>query len=302
MQIYDLIIIGSGPAGIACAIYAARYKMNFLIVGKMNGGTVNEAHRIENYPGFNSVPGVELAAKFKEHLKSFGQKIIETEIVSITKNNGNFLLKSSNEEWQAKNIILALGTERRKLEIPGEKEFVGKGVSYCATCDAFFYKNKKVAVIGGSDSAVTSALYLADLAEQVYLIYRRSELRAEPAWTEKLKEKKNIEVILERNLKEIKGDNKVQSIILKEDGKEISVDGVFIEAGSIPSVVLIKELNLQTDDKGYITVDSSQKASVEGVYAVGDISTGSNNLRQIITGAAEGAIAANAIYLKLKKS
>jgi len=302
MNIYDLLIIGTGPAGLSAAIYAARYKMNFICVGKMDGGTVNESHLVQNYPGINEITGPELGQKFKEHAEGLGAKIISENVKAIEKKDDIFTVFGANEKWQAKNIILAMGTEKRRLTIPGEKEFQGKGVSYCATCDGYFFKKKTVAVIGGGDSAITAALFLADLCEKVYLIYRGTELKAEPIWIQKVNEKENIEILFKKNIKEIKGDNIVKSISFKESEGEIELNGVFIEIGSTPVSSIITPLGVQTDDSGYLKIGEEQETNVKGLYAAGDISTGSFKFKQIVTATAEGAVATYAIYKELKQN
>ncbi|HBG81621.1 TPA: hypothetical protein DDW69_02145 [candidate division CPR2 bacterium] len=304
----DLAIIGTGPAGLSAAIYAARYLINFKIYGQIPGGQINEAHLVDNYPGIPGVTGEELVTRFNEHLKHLEVKTENILIKGIKKENGifNIILDSSDLEKasvEAKNILLTIGTERIKLAIPGEAEFMGKGVSYCATCDAFFYRHKSVAVVGGSDSALTSALYLADVAKEVYLIYRGKDLKAMPVWIEKAKANSKIKIVLERNITKVSGTNFVEEIELDKefDGeKNLKVDGVFVEIGTTPNVALIKSLEIKTDDRGFIETDTAQKTNVPGVWAAGDITTGSNKFRQIVTAASEGAVAVHDIYKNLK--
>ncbi|NIM47201.1 MAG: thioredoxin-disulfide reductase [Candidatus Aenigmarchaeota archaeon] len=300
---YDLIIVGTGPAGLTAAIYAARYKMNFLAVGRVLGGTTSEASVVENYPGFKSISGIDLTNKIKEQVEFLGGKIIQDDIKNIQKKNSHFEIFNNNEVYKSKTLILAFGTETKKLNIPGEVEFMGKGVSYCATCDGAFFKGKNVVVIGGSDAAATAALLLADLAKGVYIIYRRDKLRAEPIWVEKIKKTKNIKIIYNTNIIEIKGKATVRKVILDnpyQNQKELEIDGVFIEIGETPVTSIIKNLKIKTDKLGYIITDQSQKTNLSGVYAAGDITTSSNNLKQIITACSEGAIAVNSVYNYLK--
>jgi thioredoxin reductase (NADPH) len=294
---YDAIIIGGGPAGLSAAIYCARFSLKAVIISKDIGGYMMEAPQIENYPGFDSISGLDLANKMREQVEKLGIEIIEEEVVEIKK--GFSVKTKTNKSFEGKNIIFALGTERRKLNIKGEAEFAGKGVSYCATCDSAFFKNKTVAVVGGANSAVVSALLLAKFAKEVNIFYRNKPLRADPYWIEKLEKIKNINVSCCANLTEIKGTKKVESILL-DNGKEIKVDGVFVEIGSVPVVSLATSLGVKLDNEGYIIVDNTQKTNVEGVYAAGDLSTGSNKLRQIITACSEGAIAADSIHKNLK--
>ena len=294
---YDLIIIGGGPGGLGAAVYATRFNLKSVLISKDIGGYMLESPQIENYPGFTSITGIDLSNKMKEQVKSLKTEIVEEEIVEIKQ---GFTVKTkTNKQFKAKNIILALGTKRRKLNIKGEDEFAGKGVSYCATCDAPLFRGKTIAVIGGANSAVVSAILLAKYAKQVYIFYRKKPLRADPHWIEKLKQYKNIKVQCCVNAKEIKGTKVVESIVL-DNGEEIQVGGVFIEIGSVPSTSLVKNLNIKLDEQGYIIVDKTQKTNIDGVYAAGDITTASNKMRQIITACAEGAIAAESVYNNLK--
>lgn len=301
-QEYDLIIIGSGPAGLAAGIYAARYKMNFLVIGKSPGGTMADSYDIENYPGFeNVIPGHELSDKMVKQLRRLGHEVKIDSIREIKKKKDQFLMSGNTGAYTAKKILLALGMEKVKLNIPGEAELEGKGVSYCATCDGYFYKEKSVAVVGGGDSAAKAALHLSDITKKVYMIVRRDALRAEPAWQESIKKAKNIEVIYEANIKEIKGTDKVESVVLDKKDRELKVDGVFIEIGQTPQSDIIKQVNVKTDEKGLIVTAPNQKTSARSVWAAGDITTGSNKLRQITTACAEGAVAAVDIFTELKK-
>jgi thioredoxin reductase (NADPH) len=294
---YDAIIIGGGPAGLSAAIYCARFNLKTVLISKDIGGYMMEAPQIDNYPGFVSVSGLELANKMREQVEKLGIEIVEEEAAEIK--NGFTVKTKSNKKFEGKNIILALGTERRKVNIKGEAEFTGKGVSYCATCDAAFFKNKTVAVAGGANSAVVSAILLSKFAKEVYILYRNKPLRADPYWVEKIDKIKNIKVHCCVNITEIKGTKKVESILL-DNGKEMKVDGVFVEIGSVPVVSIATSLGVKLDKEGYIIVDNEQKTNIDGVYAAGDISTGSNKLRQIITACSEGAIAADSIHKNLK--
>ncbi len=294
---YDLIIIGSGPAGISAGIYAARYNLNFIIFGKVDGGTVSEAHKICNYPSQNNISGYELTQKMTQHLKELGSNILHEEIKNLQKYKDHFLLETNKKKYFSKNIILATGRNKIRLGVLGETEFLGKGVSYCATCDGGFYKNQIVAVVGGGNSAVTAALLLSQHAKKVYIIHRRDNFsKAEPAWRNQLEKDSKIKPIFNSNIKEIKGKGSVESVLL-DSGKEIKIQGVFIEIGSKPDDFFINKLNLE-NEKGYIIVNKSQKTNVKGVYAAGDITN--NSLKQIITASAEGAIAATSVYESLK--
>lgn len=306
-KIFDLIIIGGGPAGLAASIYASRYKVNHLLVAKEPGGQAVEAHKVENWPGTISISGIELARKMREHAEKLGAEISMDSVSGVKKSGDFFEITTHTARLKAKNIILALGMEYRKLQIPGEAEFKGKGVSYCPTCDAPFFKDKVVAVAGGGNSAASAALLLAEYASKVCLIYRGDKLKADPSYQEKISANDKIEIIFSTNIKEIKGDggDKVEKIILdrKHNGtEELAVQGVFIEIGSEPGVELAGQLGVETDEQGFVKVNPDQSTNVSGVYAAGDATTGSNKMRQILTAAAEGAVAAGSVYRKLQTS
>lgn len=299
---YDLVIVGTGPAGYSAAIYAARYKMNFTLIGALPGGNMSLSSEIDNYPGIPKTKGPEITQRMLEQLKGLDHEPIIDNIKSIKKENNIFILKGSSVEYRAKNILLAVGTERNKLKVPGEEELAGKGISYCATCDGFFFNNKTVVVVGGGDSAAEAAVFLSEIAKQVYIVVRRDEFRAEPIWVDELKKAPHVEIILEANVKEIIGKDKVEKVILDKGDREIDVDGVFIEIGETPASALFDDLKLERDDQKYVIVDQTMKTNVDGVWAAGDSTTGSNKFRQIVTGAAEGAIAASSIYAKVRDS
>jgi len=295
---YDVAIIGGGPAGITAAIYCARYRLNVILFCDEFGGQVTKTHKIENYPGFSTISGMELSSHFRKQLDYNNIEIIDKQVEGIKKEKEIFKL---NNEIEAKSVILALGMKRRQLNIPGEKEFLGKGVSYCATCDAAFFKDKTVGVIGGNDSAAVAADILSQHASKVSIIYRKAKIRAEPAWIEEMEKNPKIEIIPNTNITEIKGTQMVESVTF-DSGKEFKLDGVFIEIGSVPSTALVTSLGVKADEKGYIIIDCAQKTNVEGVFAAGDITTGCNYMRQIVAAASEGAVAAQSIYVWLKKN
>lgn len=301
---YDLIIIGAGAAGLTASIYASRYKINHLVLGRVPGGLTLEAHKVENYPGIESISGMELMQRFQEHAQGLGAKIEQNEVVNIEKKNKKFEITDlKNKKHQTRTIILALGTKRRKLNIPGEKEFLRKGVSYCAVCDAMFYKDKIVAVIGGSNAAIMSALLLSEHAKQIYIIYRREKLRAEPIMIERVKINPKIKIIYSANVLEIKGKDRLEKIILDKKYKEsveLKLDGIFVEIGSTPMVGLARKLGVEVDEENYIKINTYQATNVPGVFAAGDITAGLAKLRQIVTAAAQGAVAAASVYNYLK--
>ncbi len=296
---YDLAIIGGGPAGLSAAVYAARYKMSCVLIAPVLGGFVNDAHLVENWLGDKSIPGQDLATRFVDHVKSLEVPIVNKDVKVIEKKGDNFKITTSAEMIEAKKIILALGTERNKLGVKGESDFLGKGVSYCATCDGFFFRDKTVVIAGSGDAACTGATFLADLAKKVYLVYRSSSLKAEPIWIDKVKKSTNVELVPDSSISEISGVNKVEKVIL-DSGKELKTDGVFIEVGSTPTTFLIEKLKVKTDDKKYIIVDNNQKTNIEGVFAAGDITTNSSKFKQIIIAASEGAVAVYNAYIELK--
>ncbi len=303
---YDLIIVGSGPAGMTASIYASRYRLKHLVIGKTHGGEMALAGRVENFPGFKRISGAELAKKMVEHAQDQGGEIISATVIGVKQSGGEFEVRDdSGKTYQTKTLIIASGTERKKLNIPGEADYVGRGVSYCAICDGPLFKDKTVAVIGGGNAAVGGAIQIADYTKKIYLIYRREKekMPADPAWKEefekKLKEGKIVD-IYQTNLTEIKGDGqKVISIILDkpyQGSNEIEVDGVFIEVGSVPATNLVKNLGVETSEAGYIKVNPDQSTGCPGIFAAGDITTGSGGMQQIVTAAAEGAIAAASVY------
>lgn len=305
-NIYDVAIIGAGPAGLSASIYASRYKLKNIVFGKQMGGTIADAHRVCNYPGVGDITGLELGSKMYEQAKSNNADMSFESIVSIEREGDLFKLETdSKKEIIAKTIILATGTKRNKLAVPGEEEYLGKGVSYCATCDAMFYKDKVVGVVGGSNAATMAATMLAGVAKQVYIIYRGTALRGEPAWIDDVKSKKNVEIILTTVVTQIEGKDRVERVKLSKEfngSQYLDVDGLFIEIGSEPNADLPIKLGVDLDEKHYIVVKDDQSTSMEGIWAAGDATTNSNKLQQVVTAVGEGAVAANSVYCYLKKA
>lgn len=303
-KIYDLVVVGAGAAGLTASIYASRYKINHLVVAHKLGGQAAWGHLIENYPGYQSIVGQELMDKFTEQVKKLGAKIEPVEVLEIIKQEPGFLVTLRGEERiQARSLILALGTEHKKLNIPGEKEFWAKGVSYCATCDAPLFKNRTVVVVGGGDSALTAALLLAGYAKKVYLIHRGDNYRGQAAWQEKVIATSNIEKIFSTNLIAIKGDKVVREIVLDkpyQGAAALKVDGLFVEIGSAPSTYLAKKLDVALDIGGYIKVDQNCQTNLAGVFAAGDV-TNQTRLKQILTAASQGAMATYGVYQYLNQ-
>ena len=298
-KIYDLIVLGGGPTAIACAIYAARFALDVLIIGKIFGGLIATTHLVENYPGITSTSGQGLIDMFRDHMNSLNIPYISDEIRSIEKKDKYFILHSFFQQFKAYTVCIATGSERKKLGIPGEDEFAGRGVSYCATCDGPFYQDKVVCVIGGSDSSAKEALFLAQNVKKVYMIYRGEDIRAEPINKKRVMENKKIEIIYKTNVVEIKGDKKVRSVIF-DNGKELELDGVFIEIGSNPNSELAKKMGVNTNKKGEIIITRKSETNIPGIYAAGDVADAP--FKQAITGVAEGVIAAYSAFDFLKET
>ncbi len=307
--VYDCIVVGAGPAGLTAAIYLARFNVNVIIVSKDIGGQMALAPLIDDYPGVPSVPGVKLAEMFEEHVKKYGVPIIVGDSVkTITRENNVWCVETEGGRRLCSYIvILAIGSIKRRLNVPGEDRLIGRGISYCAICDGPFFRNKVVAVVGGGNSALTSALYLATIAKKVYLIHRRDSFRAFPYYVEKIRSNQKIEPIINSIVVEILGENKVTGVrirnVISGEEKILEVDGVFIEIGSEPPKELLKSIGLELDEMGYVAVNHDMSTNLPGIYACGDVAGGKHKYRfeQIITAAAEGAIAADAAYKYLLK-
>lgn len=295
---YDLIVLGGGPTAIGCAIYAARFAMDVLVIGKIFGGLIATTHIVENYPAITSVSGQGLMEMFRDHMNSLKIPYISDEIKSIEIVDDHFELISFFQKFKAYSICIATGSERKKLGVPGEEDYAGRGVSYCATCDGPFYKDKVVCVIGGSDSAAKEALFLSQNVKKVYIIYRGEEIRAEPINKQRVYDNDKIEIIYETNILEIKGDNTVKSVIF-DNGKEFEVNGVFIEIGSIPNSELAKRIGVKTNEKGEIIINRKSETNIPGIFAAGDVADAP--FKQAITGVSEGVIAAYSAFDHVKE-
>ena len=298
-MVYDLIILGAGPAGLCAAVYSLRYNIKTLVIGKEQG-TIAEAEKVENYMGFPSISGFDLAQKFTEHTETLGAEINREEIKEIKKDGEKFLVKTNKNEYKSKSIIYALGGIKRKLNLPEEKELKGRGISYCATCDAAFFKNKKVIVAGGGNAAIASALHLSKFADEVYIVYRRDKMRAFPFFIKKAKSDPKIKVIYNSVISKINGDKRVESVVLKntKDGKEeeMEIDGVFVEFGYESNSDLAEGIGVEITKEGRIKVNEDMSTNVDGFFAAGDVTTGSNKFNQLVTAAAEGAISSRSAY------
>ncbi len=306
---YDIVIIGGGPAGLSAAIYANRYKMSNLVITRERHGLLALTHLVENWPGEIKISGMDLMEKLEKHAVSLGTEIVDDEVVKIDKKeDGTFnVITKGGKEYEAKTVLIAIGMERRKLNIPGEKEYLNHGVSYCATCDGALFTGRTVSVIGGSDAAAKEALLLTQYASKVYIIYRGEQIHPEPlnmeAVAKKIEEGK-IEIINNANVKEIKGNgNVVISVILDREyngSNELPLQGVFVEIGSVPNDTLLKPIGIELDAKGHIKINRRAETSVEGIYAAGDI-VDDPFPKQAITGAAEGAVAVMCAFEYLHK-
>lgn len=290
---FDTVILGGGPAGLAAGIYAARGAVATAIVDiNMFGGQPSNYLELENYPGFSTIGGYDLMEKFEEHADKFGiEKFPMQEIQSVDLKSKT--ITTLEATFSAKTIIIATGAQPMKLGVPGEKEFVGRGVSYCAVCDGAFYKDKVVAVVGGGNAAVEEAMYLTRFASKVYLIHRRNELRADRIVQERAFKNEKIEFIWDTVVEEIKGDDLVNTAVIRNvktgDLSNLGINGIFPYIGMTPNVDLFNG-QLEQDARGFIVTDETMKTSVDGVYAVGDVRT--TPLRQVITATADGAVAA----------
>lgn len=299
MDNYDVIIVGSGPAGLTAALYAGRQNLKTLILEKvMVGGMGSMVPRMENYPGFEQIAGKQLIELMKKQSLDYAEikERVIVEKIEKPAEDGAMVVHTNNDIYQARAVILATGSQHRHLGVPGEGEFLGKGVAYCATCDGPLFVDRKVLVVGGGNAAVQQAIYLNDIGVLVALIHRRDELRAENYLQELLKEKE-IPVIWNSTIKEIRGDVVVQSVLLNDtstgEQKELPINGVFIAVGEIPANELALDLGVDLDKKGYIITDKSQKTNVPGVYAAGDIT---DNVNQWVVACGEGAVAALSAY------
>ena len=299
MHQYDIIIIGAGPGGLTAGIYAGRQGTKNLIIDRdLAGGLGREVPEMENYPGFENISGLELVEKMKSQaIKNCDLHEME-EVTQITRNDSEyrFTVKTSKDEYQTKSIILATGSSHRHLNAKGEEEFKGKGVSYCATCDGFFFAGRDIVMVGGGNSALQEALYLKNLGANVTLIHRRDEFRAQKHLQNQIKEKE-IPTILNATVEEIKGDMLVESVVLKDtktnETNEIPTSGVFISVGYIPHTELAKQLGVELDETGHIITDKNQKTNIDYVYAIGDVCVG---LKQWVVACGEGAVAATSAY------
>jgi thioredoxin reductase (NADPH) len=295
---HDLIIIGAGSAGLPAGMYASRYKIDNIIIGELPGWALATSHCVENWPGVLSAPGWEIMDTFVKHAEAAGSTLIQDRVEIVSK-LGEARFEVTTQKWdiyEAKRIILATGNEYKKLWVPGEMEYYGQGVSYCATCDGTFYKWLTVAVVGGGNTAITEALYLADLCLHVHILIRGDRSRAEDIWIDKANERANITFHYNTQVTSVEGGMMGVTGIKLQNGENLPLDGVFVAIGSSPYTKIVDSMNANKDGDGCLTVDKRQETSVKWLYAAGDVTTNSNKFRQTIMSAAEGCLAANSIH------
>lgn len=295
---YDVVIIGSGVSGLAAAIYAGRFQLKTVVIGDKPGGTIVLTNDIANYPGFSQISGLDLSDKIKAHADDYGIEYVDEKVQRIKKcSEGCFRVYTKNKEFHTKTIILATGTEWKKLGVPGEKQYSGKGVHYCAFCDGPFYQDKIVAVVGGSDSAAKEALLLTQFAKKVYVFVRGDKLRAEPVNLTRVAKNKKIEIITNTRITEIHGAEFANTIKLSKaykNKKEFKIDALFVEIGHIPLSDLAKTLGVKINEKDEVIIDRESRTNIPGFYAAGDVAD--TVFKQAITGVAEGVHAAYSAY------
>lgn len=298
-MIYDVIVIGSGPAGLTAAIYAKRAELNVIVIEKagLSGGQIINTYEVDNYPGTPGIGGFDLSIKFREHADKLGATFVMGEVTRFEVKEGiKVVCMDNGDEYRAKSVIIATGGAPRHLNVPGEEKLSGMGVSYCATCDGAFFKNKTVAVVGGGDVAVEDAIFLARICKQVYVIHRRDEFRASKSITTRLMELNNVTVLWDSVVESIDGEEMVERIQVKnlktEDKTSYEVAGIFIAVGYLPNSKTYAGV-VATDDSGYIIAGETCETNVLGIYAAGDVRT--KDLRQIITAASDGANAITAV-------
>lgn len=295
MNEYDIIIIGAGPAGMTAAIYARRASKKVLVLeAKTYGGQIINTLDIENYPVESHISGYSFATCLYNQIKDLGAEVVFEKVQSIIDEGNVKKVQTTKNEYIAKALIIATGSENRKLGLPMEDELIGKGLSYCATCDGAFYKNKRVAVVGGGNTALEDALYLTDIAEKVYLIHRRNEFRGEASTVVKLKEKKNIEFIYDSTVTKLYADKKLEAIVVEnssEEERKINVEGLFIAVGRIPETQNFAKI-IETDTAGYVIASEDCKTNIPGIFVAGD--TRVKEVRQLVTATSDGAVAATA--------
>ena len=300
MENWDLIIIGAGAAGLSAGIYAARSGLKTLIIEeKIAGGTTADAPTVENYPGFAQISGSELAEKMIAHCRKTGVTINEIDTVTAIDLNGEKkIVKTNRAEHEAKAVIIATGAHYSEISVPGEKEFRGKGVSYCGVCDGPLFKGKRVMVVGGGNSAAITTLYLSGIASEVAVVHRREAFRCEAALVKDIESKPNVQIIWSAEIKEIKGEKTVNKVIIQDnktgETRELPVDAVFVQIGEAPNSQLAKDSGVEVDDHGHVKTDKNQRTNIPGVFAAGDVTN--QPVKQIGTAVGQGITAALEAY------
>ncbi|MEM4625574.1 MAG: FAD-dependent oxidoreductase [Candidatus Pacearchaeota archaeon] len=296
-EIFEVIVIGGGVAGLSAAIYLNRFNLKSALITELIGGAIINADVIENYPGYKEIKGDELLKILYEQSKSENIYLINERVIDINKKNDCFNVKTKKSEYYTKVIIYCTGTEWKKLNVPGEKEFLGKGVHYCALCDGNFYKNKIVAVIGSGDGAIKESLVLSEIAKKVYLIVRKDRLKGEPINIERVSKNGKVSIVFNSEVKEILGDKRVNKIILKSEKiglHELEVDGIFIDIGRIALAELATKIGVEINKDGEIITNKKMETNIKGFFAAGDVTN--NSFKQAITSAYEGCRAAMSAY------
>lgn len=305
MERWDLIIVGAGAAGLAAGIYGARSGLKTLVLDeKMAGGTTSDAPLVENYPGFVHIGGAELAEKMASHCKMAGATVNElVPVTGLTLENDRKIVVTNQTSYETAAVILAMGSHYREIRIPGEKEFRGRGVSYCGVCDGPLFKGKRVLVVGGGNSALTTTLYLSGIVGEVIVVHRREAFRAEEALVKDVTSKKNVQVFWNSELKEIKGEKIVNKVVLFDsragETKELDANAVFVQVGEAPNSQLAKEAGVEVDEKGYIKVDIFQRTNIPGIFAAGDVTN--HPVKQVGTAVGQGITAALEAFAYIKQ-
>ena len=300
-KVCDVIITGQGAAAYSAALYAARYQMDAVVIGDTFGGETAIGGMIENYPGHPEIDGFDLMMKFREQVEKYEVPIIDDKVEDVTQDGHCWeMTTAQGEKYYSSTLIWAIGRERRKLHLPNEEEWTGRGVSFCSTCDAPLHRDNTVAVVGGGSAAVEGAVLLSKYAKQVYIVYRRDKFtRPEPVNVKRLQEADNVDHVMNTNVVALKGDNGLAGVVLDNEHngtKELAVDGLFIEIGADPRVEIPKKLGVEVNEVDEIKVDKHMVTNLHAFYAAGDVTDGSGNLKQTITAAAQGAIAATTAY------
>jgi thioredoxin reductase (NADPH) len=297
--IYDVIIIGSGPAGLSAAIYAKRAELNLIVIEKagISGGQIINTYEVDNYPGIPGISGFELSTRFREHCDRLDTTFITGEVTGFRLEGDIKVVTMDNgEEYRTKTVVIASGGVPRHLNVPGEDKLSGMGISYCATCDGAFFKNKEVVVVGGGDVAVEDAIFLARICKKVYVVHRRDQFRANKSAVSKLMDMENVTVLWDSVVERINGEDSVESIEIKnvktQESKQYDVSGVFIAVGYIPNSQVYQNV-VATNEQGYIIAGENCETNIPGIFAAGDVRT--KDLRQIITAAADGANAITSV-------